>query len=222
MSLTVGGACAAALPAGALRAWRSPLGSCVTCRDQGVGFAWECPAGLAVCAAFYGLREAHGCSSAFAGQEEPWVAHVSLQRLWHLPEPPHGRPREPPTTIPARYPVPQRGTPSPKGGGGEGSRAFSTTRQRYANLPARTAQMSGALRAQRGGRQDPKGWRRGPLPRYTLSASHGRSQSSPDTNAPPRPNAPKPPRITLDAISNAPKRAPAPRTSSPQRLNRRA
>ena len=81
MSMAEGGGRAAALPAAALRAWRSPLGNWVTCRECGIGFAWECPAGLAACAAFYGPGEACGYSNAFDGQEEPCVAHVSPQRV---------------------------------------------------------------------------------------------------------------------------------------------
>ena len=92
VSVTGGGGHAPALPAAALRAWRSPLGNFVTCWNRGGWFAWECPAGLVACAAFCGLRGARAYANAWAGQEEPWVAHVSLQRLLHLPGSPHSAP----------------------------------------------------------------------------------------------------------------------------------
>ena len=149
--------CGAVAPAAALRAWRPPPaaessghGAC-SCGEVRVGVSSE----RGACAAFYGPRGARGYQGAFAGQGEPCVAHVSPQRLPHLPEPSSGRP--------------------------------------HANLPARTRAMSGALRAKRGGRQDPQGRRRGLPPRTTRSALS---------------KAPNPPRNNLTAHSNAPKRAP--------------
>ena len=172
MSLTVGGACAAALPAAALRAWRSPLGSFVTCRNHGVWFAGGDHAGLL-----------GGAGDAVGSRGPPWAlpvqpVHLCMRALLGARRRPrrHSGPLDTPTPTTSHDPCTLQSSPA---GSAKPEGRRRGEQPPCPHLPSQTRQAR----------------RRGLLPRNTLSAQPDaptppRNKLSADSNAPKRaPNA---------------------------------
>ncbi len=104
-----------------------------------------------------------GVGRALRGPREPTAPPTP-------PGPAHGRPREPNPMIPARYPVPQRGTPSEAAAGRAAARPPPPAKSTVTQFPS-------------GERQGPQARRRGGQPRCPIQPS--KTANLPAPHAPP-------------------------------------
>ena len=105
-----------------------------------------------------------------ASSSEPVEGRAGGQARWTLP-------REPNPVVSARYPVPQRGTPS-AAAAGRAVALPSPSRQRHAQFPAGNAKREVRRRGEQPPFHHPPPWTRQPPPSTPLSRSGGRSAGS--------------------------------------------